>query len=156
VFLVYSARSTQGFIVGYSPLSHVQTPPNSTSVSIYKTEFRNIVNRELAKERYIGPFLFKTIEATLGPFQSSPLSLIPKSGKLGKFRLVQNLSFPIQTSPHFPNPSINNAIITNLLPCTWGKFSTISLLIARLPPGSQAATRDVAEVYCTIPLHESQ
>ena len=39
---------------------------------------------------------------------------------------------------------------------TWGTFSTVSLLIHRLPPGSQLATIDVAEVYHTIPLHHSQ
>ena len=32
----------------------------------------------------------------------------------------------------------------------------MALCIARLPPGSQAATRDEAEAYRTIPLHPSQ
>ena len=146
----------KGFTVGYPMLDHVQTPPNSTSLSVYEKEFKEIVNKELTKERYIGPFLFTTIEAAIGPFQSSLLSLIPKPGKPGKFRLVQNFSFPIQTSTHFPNPSVNNAITTGLLPCTWGKFSTIFLLVVCLPPGSQAATRDVAEAYCTILLHKLQ
>ena len=146
----------KGFTVGYPTLNHVQTPPNSTSLSVYEKEFKEIVNKELTKERYIGPFPFTTIEAAIGPFQSSPLSLIPKPGKPGKFRLVQNFSFPIQTSTRFPNLSVNDAITTGLLPCTWGKFSTIFLLVVRLPPGSQAATQDVAEVYRTIPLHELQ
>ena len=137
-------------------LDHVQTPPNSTSLSMYEKEFKEIVNKELMKECYIGPFPFMTIEAAIGPFQSSPLSLIPKPGKPGKFCLVQNFSFPIQTSTHFPNLSVNNAITTDLLPCTWGKFSTIFLLVARLPPGLQAATQDVVEVYRTIPLHKLQ
>ena len=44
----------------------------------------------------------------------------------------------------------------DLFPCTWGKFSTIYLLISRLPVGSQVATCNVAEAYRTIPLHESQ
>ena len=146
----------KGFTVGYPMLDHVQTPPNSTSLSVYEKKFKEIVNKELTKERYIGPFPFMTIEAAIGPFQSSPLSLIPKPGKPGKFRLVQNFSFPIQTSTCFPNPSVNDAITTGLLPCMWGKFSTIFLLVVRLPPGSQAATQDVAEAYRTVPLHESQ
>ncbi|KAG6328190.1 hypothetical protein ID866_10899 [Astraeus odoratus] len=41
-------------------------------------------------------------------------------------------------------------------PTTWGKFSIIYDLITYLPPGSEVATRDVAEVYRTIPLHPSQ
>src|ERR1700683_5347032 len=32
----------------------------------------------------------------------------------------------------------------------------MSLLLCRLPPGSQIATRDVSEAYRTIPLHPSQ
>ena len=41
-------------------------------------------------------------------------------------------------------------------PCTWGKFSTIFLLISCLPPGSQVATQDVVEAYHMIPLHPLQ
>ena len=132
--------------------SCVQTPPNSTSLATYEAEFGKIVNKELSKGRYLGPLPFAVIEAFLGPFQSSPLSLIPKPG----FRLVQNFSFPIETSPCFPSPSVNGAITTRFFPCTWGKFSTIYLLISRLPTGSQVATHDVAEAYRMIPLHELQ
>ena len=39
---------------------------------------------------------------------------------------------------------------------TWGTFSTVSLLIHRLPLGLQLATRDVTEAYHTIPFHHSQ
>jgi len=52
--------------------------------------------------------------------------------------------------------SINHNITAEDFPTTWGKFSLIYDLIARLPPGSEAATRDVAEAYRTIPLHPSQ
>ena len=144
------------FDVGYPVLSRVQIPPNSTSLAIYEPEFKDIVDKELTKDRYIGPFPFFEIEASLGPFQSSPLSLIPKSGKPGKFHLIQNFSFPIEVLSHFPNPSINQAITRDFFPCTWGKFSTIYLLISRLSIGSQIVTRDVAEAYRTIPLHKSQ
>ena len=146
----------EGFIVGYPTISRVQSPPNSTTVSLYTSEFNDVVNKEIAKGRYIGPLPFSDITNLIGPFQTSPLSMIPKPGRPGKFRLIQNFSFPIEISPRFASPSINHAIDTALFPCTWGKFSTIYLLISRLPPGSQAATRDVAEAYRTIPLHPSQ
>ena len=71
----------QGFSVGYPTPSRVQTPPNSTSLAVYEAEFGDIVNKELTKGRYIGPLPFSMIETLLGPFQSFPLSLIPKSGK---------------------------------------------------------------------------
>jgi hypothetical protein len=94
------------------------------------------------------------VERIVGPFQSSPLSVIPKPGKPGKFRLIQNLS-----SPHSPRngiSSINSAIDSSLFPCTWGTFATISFLIFHLPINSQAAVRDVKEAYRTIPLRPSQ
>lgn len=96
------------------------------------------------------------MESLLGPYQTSPLSMIPKPGRPGKFRLVQNFSFHIDPSPRFPNPLVNDAIDTSLFPCTWGNFSTVYLLISHLPPGSQVATRDVVEAYCTVPLHTLQ
>jgi hypothetical protein len=38
----------------------------------------------------------------------------------------------------------------------WGTFTTFSLLVYRLPPGTQGACRDIAEAYQTIPLAPSQ
>ena len=41
-------------------------------------------------------------------------------------------------------------------PCTWGTFETICTTILHLPAGSQAAIRDVAEAYRTIPIKQAQ
>jgi hypothetical protein len=153
--LVHSLH--HGFIIGYPVITCTQSPPNSTSIPLYQNEFENIVKKEIAKNRYIGPTPLATIESLLGPYQTSPFSMIPKLRWPGTFRLVQNFSFPINPFPFpFPNPSVNDAIDASLFPCTWGKFSTIYLLVSRLSLGSQAATRDIAEAYHTIPLHASQ
>jgi hypothetical protein len=82
--------------------------------------------------------------------------IIPKPGKPEKIRLIQNFSFPHCINSIFPNSSINSFIIANDFPTTWGKFSIVYNLIANLPPGSEVATRDVAEAYSTVPLHPSQ
>jgi len=145
-----------GFRIDFPNISHVQTPMNAPSIDTYSSEFRDTIQKEITKGRYIGPFPLPLIYDTLGPFQSSPLSLIPKPGCPGKFRLVQNFSFPSIPNSTNTFPSINSAINANNFPTTWGKFSTVYLLAARLPPGSEAATRDVAEAYRTIPLHHSQ
>ena len=147
---------TNGFVINFPHISRTQSPPNSSSVSTYKAEFSTIIHKEIDKGHYIGPFPLPLIEKTLGPFQSSPLSIIPKQGRPGKFCVIQNFSFPTNPSPLFPNPSINLHIAAEGFPTTWGKFSTIYDLIAHLPPGSEAATRDMAEAYRTIPLHPSQ
>ena len=72
----------------------------------------------------------------------------------GKFRAVHDFSHP--HTPLAETMSINTHINSNDFPCTWGTFSTVALLISRLPPGSQASVRDVAEAYRTIPAHPNQ
>ena len=107
---------------------------------MFHNQLHNIIHKEIAKGRYIGPYSLLIIEAVIGPYQSSPLSIIPKPGKPGKFRLVQNFSFPANPSPSNPSPSINSYIDATDFPASWGKFSIVYLLISRLPPGSELAT----------------
>ena len=151
-----------GFDAGVPPIRRAFAPCNGLSIQQYPDTFRSIVNHKFSKGRYLGPFSVAQVKAMLGPFQTSPLSLVPKSSP-GKFRLVQNLSFPHNTSFASPARSlvpftllINAAIDSDAFPCTWGTFNTVALLIACLPPGSQVVTCDVAEAYRTIPLHPSQ
>lgn len=145
-----------GFRIDFPSISNVQAPPNKDSISEFSNEFESIIKKELDKGRYVGPFSAKALEDLIGPFQSSPLSIIPKPGKPGKFRIIQNFSFPHASNVPFPNPSVNSCIDVNNFPTTWGKFSVVYQLIANLPPGSEAATRDIAEAYRTVPLHPSQ
>lgn len=56
------------------------------------------------------------MESLIGPFQSSPFSIIPKPAKLNKFRILQNYSFPYKPSLAFPNPSINPSINSDDFP----------------------------------------
>jgi hypothetical protein len=143
-----------GAVIGVPHIEHSFTPPNKPSVAYYSTTFQTILQHEYATGRHLGPFTKAELEEAIGPFQTSPLSIIPKPNKPGKFRLVQDFSFP--RTPASPIQSINARIDSSFYPCTWGTFSTMALCIARLPPGSQAAARDEAEAYRTMPLHPSQ
>jgi hypothetical protein len=145
-----------GFKIDFPNITRVQSPPNSPSIIMYHEQLDEIVQKEISKDRYIGPYPLSTIENAIGPYQSSPLSIIPKPGKPGKFRLVQNFSFPSSPNTSNPSQSINSYIDAANFPTSWGKFSIVYLLISCLPPGSEAATRDVAEAYRTIPLHPTQ
>jgi hypothetical protein len=60
------------------------TPPNHQSVCILSHVYNSIVTNEFAAGQYIGPFMCKQLEASLGPFQMSPLLLVPKASKPGK------------------------------------------------------------------------
>jgi hypothetical protein len=149
--LVDGLRS--GFHVGVPKIAETFTPENRPSVFQNLRAYKGIITHDLQMGRYIGPFSRLELEENVGPFQSSPLSLVPKPQKPEKQRMVQNLSFPYQVSAR---KSINSFIDSNDFPCTWGTFAAFSLLCARLPPGSQGGVRDVAEAYRTVPLHPSQ
>ena len=146
-FITYGAEASVGSI------QSTFTPPNHPSIVAHQEVFREIVNTEFEKGRYWGPFSRAELENLIGPFQTSPLSLIPKPGKPGKFRLIQNLSYPRNIEGI---RSINSSIETDLYPCTWGTFATVATLTWSLPPGSMGACRDVAEAYRIIPLAKSQ
>ena len=152
--LPQSLRS--GFIINIPIFTSTQIPPNSPTIRELHLQFEEIVKLELQKSRYLGPFSRQVMETLLGPFQSSPFSIIPKPGKPGRFRIIQNYSFPHNVTSIHPNPSVNSYLNPDEFPTTWGTFTIMSLLIHQLPPNSQIATRDVAEAYRTIPLHHSQ
>ena len=150
--LIHSLR--KGFDAGIRPIYSTFTPANSPSLLLHPKAYQEMVTKEFNKGRYIGPCTRQEVESLIGPFQSSPLSWVPKPGKPGKYRAVHNFSHP-----HTPTPtstSINCSIDADAFPCTWGTFATICFTIYNLPPGSQAAIRDVAEAYRTIPITPDQ
>lgn len=144
---------TYGADAGISPIINTFVPPNHQSVALHQAPFNEIVNIEVQKGRYWGPYSRIELEDIMGPFQTSPLSLVPKAGRPGKFRLIQNLSYPRNLRGI---SSINSTIETDLYPCTWGTFSTVAIIVRSLPPGSLGACRDVSEAYRIIPLAENQ
>jgi len=129
----------EGFSFHYLLITSTQVPPNKDSVMEFAEAFQDSVTPETWKGCYIGLYLRQEVEIILGPFQTSPFSIIPKPGKPGKFCLIQNLSFLCSPSQLYPNPSINSGINSDDFPWTWGTFNTICLLISHLPPGLQAA-----------------
>lgn len=154
--LISSLRN--GFNAGIRPITTSFTPQNSSSVASLPLVFKSIIDMEFKLGRYRGPYTQHQVESLIGPFQSSPLSLVPKNGP-DSFRLIQNLSFPfrpIKRAPSLHISSINSSICSDFFACTWGTFGEAALLIFNLPPGSQASTRDVADAYRTIPLAPDQ
>lgn len=83
-----------GFDVGIRQLHTTVAPPNGPSLCTYADAYNDIVRTEFERGRYIGPFSREEVITLIGPFQSSPLSLVPKPGKPGKFRAVHNFSYP--------------------------------------------------------------
>jgi len=144
----------RGFDLGIPTINQTYTPLNHTSVNQFSTAYYEIIGKKFTTGRYLGPFSRSEVEILIGPFQSLPLSLVPKPGKPGKFRAVHNFLHP--HSPLSSTASVNSAISADKYPSTYGTFTTICLTISRLPPGSQASVRDVSEAYRTIPVRPDQ
>ena len=142
-----------GADTGIPKIAQTYIPLNNPSTYALPITFKEIITWEFDKGRYSGPFSRVEVEERISPFQTSPLSMVPKAGKPGKFRLIQNLSLP-RNNPVIH--SINHVLDSDTFPCTWGTFSTICTLLNNLPLGSQGACRDVAEAYCIIPLAPDQ
>jgi len=143
-----------GFHLGIPTILQTYTPNNHPSISLYRDAYVENISKAFQSDRYFGPYSRSEVEALIGPFQSSPLSLVPKSGKPGKFRAVHDFSYPHSSSTS--TPSINSSINADDYPCTWGTFEAVCLVISRLPPESQGSVRDVAAAYRTIPAHKTQ
>jgi hypothetical protein len=71
-----------GFEAGIPHISQTFIPPNHPSLLAHMGVFTEMVNLELKKGRYFGPLSREQVEAELGPFQTSPISVIPKLGLL--------------------------------------------------------------------------
>ena len=143
-----------GFDAGIRELHCTFAPLNNKSLDEFVEAYNDIEQKEFSKGRYLGPCSQREVEDLIGPFQSSPLSIIPKPGKPNKFRAIHNFSSPYTPLSYIS--SINSSIDANNFPCTWGTFNTVAFIISNLPPGSQASVRDVAEAYRTIPIKASQ
>ena len=111
-----------GFDAGIRPILSTYAPSNSPTLHLHPEAYRDMVSNEFKKGRYIGPCTRQEIEALIGPFQSSPLSWVPKPGKPGKYRAVHNFSFPHTPTPEFA--SINSSIDADMYPCTWALVAT--------------------------------
>lgn len=156
--LVHSIH--HGFDVGIPHIHSTFSPPNNIQDTTNQLAFTNIMSKELQLGRWIGPLSQEDLEDLLGPFQTSPITMIPKSGKPGRFRLLENLSYPYHPihnrNTHTMISSINSHIDSSLYPCLWGTYTNTCTLIWPLPPDSQGAVRDIAEAYRLVPLHPKQ
>jgi hypothetical protein len=141
-----------GFTLNLPNIRDNLHPPNSLSA----VEHREVLDAEFAKEfaagRYLGPFTAATINDVLGPFQTSPLSVIPKAN--GGHRIIQNYSYPHK--PIRGIASINSQLFASDHPCTWGTFHAVAQVISSLPPGCEMAVRDVKSAFRTIPIRPEE
>lgn len=137
-----------GFRLGPTcPISHSFIPCNHNSATSNPSAIQDHISTELRLQRYTGPFHPDRLEQLIGPFQCSPLGVVPKAN--GLFRIIQDMSYPRDSSPV---SSINSQISSADFPSEWSTFALCYWLVARAPPGSQAAVFDVDSAYRNIPV----
>ena len=118
----------EGFDLGMPSIQGAYVPLNHSSITSLHNVYSNIIDNKFSSGQYIGPFSRCQLEQILGLFQSSLLSLVPKTLKPGKYRTPHNFSHPHN---HLSGiASINSHINSDSFPCTWGTFATIALIIA--------------------------
>ena len=76
----------------------------------------------------------------------NPLALIPKSGQPGKFRLITNLSSPL-------NRSVNDGIDPNLCSLKYAGIDQAILFLRQLGQGTLLAKIDLQNAYRMVPVH---
>jgi hypothetical protein len=136
----------------HSTISTTYTPPNHKSALSQPLVIQHHLSKELSHQRYTGPFSRSRLELLIGPFRSSPLGTVPKSGP-NEFRIIQDLSFPRNNPALF---SVNSEINPLDFPCDWGTFTQIAEIVRKAPPGTQAATMDVDAAFRCCPIRPAQ
>ncbi|ESK90612.1 reverse transcriptase ribonuclease h [Moniliophthora roreri MCA 2997] len=74
-----------GFNVGIPTFHHTFTPTNNLDTDEHLLAFHTIAEKELHLQCWLGPYPRHIIKAVIGPFQTSPISMVPKPGKPEKF-----------------------------------------------------------------------
>ena len=90
LFVVHGLAN--GFDLGIPLILCTYTPPNHQSLCSLHNVYTTIIQKEFNAGHYVSPFTCQQVKAELGPFQSSPLSLVPKMLKPGKFQAVHKIS----------------------------------------------------------------
>ena len=122
---------TEGFDVGVPQIQRTYAPPNHASIKSLAGVYSKIIDSEFTAGRYIGLFSRNQLERALGPFQSSPLYLVPKTTSPGTYRAVHNFSHPHTSPLQMPHPSTPTSTAT--ISCAPGAPSQ------RLPYSSPAS-----------------
>ncbi|KEP46856.1 putative reverse transcriptase domain protein [Rhizoctonia solani 123E] len=140
-----------GFKIGAAgPVTKTTIPDNHSSARAMPDVITEHITQELAAGRYSGPYNKNSLEHLIGPFSVAPLGVVDKPSAPGKFRIIQDFSYP----RNHPSTSLNSQIDPDEFTCTWGFFGDVVKIIAEAPPGSLGATFDVESAYRQMPIHD--
>ncbi|KAE8186781.1 hypothetical protein CF328_g7127 [Tilletia controversa] len=136
-----------GFDFGVPRINKTITPPNHASARDNRQALNNIAAKEVEKGRWAGPYSKNEVERIVGPFQSSPLGIIPKPN--GKVRLIQDFSHPKKEKAKcsLAYNSIKAYIESDEFLTGWDSVSDVFKLFNSLPTTVEGATMDASEAF---------
>lgn len=124
-----------GFRAGVNiPILQSYIPPNHSSATEFDFAVQDAFQKEISAGRHSLPYDPAALESLIGPYRTSPLGVIEKEPGGGKFRIIQDHSFP-RNDPSIS--SVNSQIDTSIFQCDWGTFANCYLLVANAPPGTE-------------------
>ena len=109
--------------------------------------------KELSLGQYTGPFSCDRLEHLIGPFQTSPLGVILKTGTMDKYHLVQDFFYSCNDLNH---PSVNSEINMKKYHCNWGTFTDVASIVMNAPLYAEAATLNIDTAFCHCPIRSDQ
>ncbi len=140
------APLNEGFKVGYD---HTRAPLRTQGTNMPSaTEHSSIVEEYLAGEVEAGRVALACTlqQAKALGIHCSPFDVIPKKSRLGKFRLILNLSAP-------EGASVNDGISKELASLSYVTLDEVAGLAARLRHGALLAKMDIKQTYRQVSVH---
>lgn len=137
-----------GFRLGSRTITTEYITNNYPSATTFAGVLAAEIQKEIDAGQYLGPFTAAEVRDVLGPFQVSPISIIKKPGKPGRYRIIRDMSAP--NPPQHGIASINSDLRASDHPHSWATFWCLVCTLATLPEGSEAACEDIIEAYRSI------
>ena len=137
-FIVRGIR--QGFRIGFDRSKGASPRPLKGNMSIPQPE---LVTQYLEREVSLGRM---EIIARMNLVHTSPIGLIPKKGKPGRWRLIVHLSSP-------NGGSINDGIDQNLASLKYPTVDHLAMLVRQVGRGTYLVKADIKEAFRNIPIH---
>ena len=115
---------------------------NHPSALANESVVRDYIRTELEAGRFVGP----VAEALTPLVHCSPIGLVPKSHQTDKWRMIVDLSFPL-------NHSINDGISPELSSMSYASVDDAVKYILQLGPGATLVKLDLKNAYRIVPIH---
>ena len=132
---------SSGFRIGFNH-SHTVLSASSNLPTSNDSIIEDYLEREVALSRM---WKFPRNYSIPGT-QISPLGLVPKKNKPGKWRLIMDLSSP-------PGESVNDGISSELSSVSYTSLDHLASLVLLLGRGSLLVKADIQEAYRMVPVH---